>query len=453
MPESSLQWWARRQRVTGLTVPYEAGRFSTFWSGYRRVLAVYEPERNHGLLLSQVPLAADVYLVFGCFLGHEWVATPQEQRDRSGRDRRGRDTTCPECSRRTLMAGPSRYAAPDGSAAEAERADARSASDERAETQRREVAAAAASAAGAGVWRVPAAAAGDPPRSAGIDPRTTEPGASARSGPVPMAGSSGPLDQVPADGVMDPVRAAGLSGPLDPGPAGGVVDPVRTAGSRDLLDPGSAGGVVDPARTAALSGSLDQVPTAGSADPLRAAGGAGSPTAPRASGRLGDPLRPPRRAGAKHAPPVPGGPAGEAFVDPKAFRLGTSAAEGELRRRLAEVLEQNLELNAVRVAQPFHGRLHVWPDVILPDLRIALEWDTTGRIGDEHVGHRERSDRLKDRLLRRVGWEVVRLRGEGLRPIGPYDLDARGVSGALVERILDRCCEIRGELFVAAYRR
>ncbi|GMA28429.1 hypothetical protein [Arenivirga flava] len=117
------------------------------------------------------------------------------------------------------------------------------------------------------------------------------------------------------------------------------------------------------------------------------------------------------------------------------------------------MLDQNLEFNAVRVAQPFHDRLHVWPDVILPDLRIALEWDTTGRIGDEHVGHRERSDRLKDRLLRRVGWEVVRLRGEGLRPIGPYDLDARGVSGAFVERIVDRCCEIRGELFVTAYRR
>lgn len=365
MPESSLQWWARRQRVTGLTVPYEAGRFSAFWSGYRRVLAVYEPERNHGLLLSQVPLAADVYLVFGCFLGHEWVATPQEQRDRSGRDRRGRDTTCPECSRRTLMAGPSRYAAPaDGSEADAGRADARSASEERAETRRRDAAAAAASAAGAGVWRVPAAAA-DPAPAAAADPLAT------------MA---------------------------DPGPA---------------------------------------------------VGGSESPVAPRASARRGDPLRPPRRAGAtrERAAPVPGGPAGEAFVDPKAFRLGTSAAEGELRRRLAEVLDQNLELNAVRVAQPFHGRLHVWPDVILPDLRIALEWDTTGRIGDEHVGHRERSDRLKDRLLRRVGWEVVRLRGEGLRPIGPYDLDARGVSGALVERILDRCCEIRGELFVAAYRR
>jgi len=414
MPESSLQWWARRQRVTGLTVPYEAGRFSAFWSGYRRVLAVYEPERNHGLLLSQVPLAADVYLVFGCFLGHEWVATPQEQRDRSGRDRRGRDTTCPECSRRTLMAGASRYAAPaDGSAPDAERADARSASDERAEAQRREVAAAAASAAGAGVWRVPAAAAGGSPRSAGGDPRATEPGASARSGPVPRAGS------------VDPP---------DPGPAGGVVDRVGTAG---------------------LSGPMDRVPRAGWADPLRAVGGASAATAPRASARLGDPLRPPRRAGAKRerTAPVPGGPAGEAFVDPKAFRLGTSAAEGELRRRLSEVLDQNLELNAVRVAQPFHGRLHVWPDVILPDLRIALEWDTTGRIGDEHVGHRERSDRLKDRLLRRVGWEVVRLRGEGLRPIGPYDLDARGVSGALVERILDRCCEIRGELFVAAYRR
>lgn len=342
MPESVLQWWARRQRVTGAAVPYESGRFSEFWSGYRRVLAVYEPERNHGLLLSQVPLTADVYLVFNCFLGHEWVATPQEQRDRSGRDRRGRDTTCPECSRRTLMAGPSRYGAPIDGTADAERADALQAHDERAATRRRELAAVAertAAAAGAGVWRVPASDVGDPLRPG--RPRAETP-----------------------------------------------------------------------------------------------------PAPPR-----------PSRSRRQRPAPVAGGPPGEAFVDPKAMRLGTSAAEGELRRRLAEVLDQNLEFNAVRVAQPFHDRLHVWPDVILPDLRIALEWDTTGRIGDEHVGHRERSDRLKDRLLRRVGWEVVRLRGEGLRPIGPYDLDARGVSGALVERILDRCCEIRGELFVAAYRR
>lgn len=373
MPESVLQWWARRQRVSGTAVPYESGRFSEFWSGYRRVLAVYEPERNHGLLLSQVPLAADVYLVFNCFLGHEWVATPQEQRDRSGRDRRGRDTTCPECSRRTLMAGPSRYGAPADGAADAERADALQARDERAAARRRELAAAAeqtAAAAGAGVWRVEASGAGDPEQGA--------PAARASRG---------------RESPVDPSRAA----------------------------------------------------------------------APRASARLGDPLRPersrtetpvaPPRARRQRPAPVPGGPPGEAFVDPKAMRLGTSAAEGELRRRLAEVLDQNLEFNAVRVAQPFHDRMHVWPDVILPDLRIALEWDTTGRIGDEHVGHRERSDRLKDRLLRRVGWEVVRLRGEGLRPIGPYDLDARGVSGALVDRILDRCSEIRGELFVAAYRR
>ncbi|GMA28430.1 hypothetical protein [Arenivirga flava] len=219
MPESVLQWWARRQRVTGAAVPYESGRFSEFWSGYRRVLAVYEPERNHGLLLSQVPLAADVYLVFNCFLGHEWVATPQEQRDRSGRDRRGRDTTCPECSRRTLMAGPSRYGAPVGGTADAERADALRVHDERAAARRRELArsaAEAASEAGAGVWRVPASgdaaperhapsARGPRARESPVDP-TGAARLTGRRGTAPVAGPSSPLH--PAHPLGSAIRCA-----------------------------------------------------------------------------------------------------------------------------------------------------------------------------------------------------------------------------------------------------
>jgi len=95
----------------------------------------------------------------------------------------------------------------------------------------------------------------------------------------------------------------------------------------------------------------------------------------------------------------------------------------------------------------------VWPDILIPELKVAIEYDTTGRHGLEHVGPRETSDRRKDRLLRAAGWEVVRVRCGKLQPIGPYDVSAGGVTDALVERILARLGEIRGELFVAAYRR
>jgi hypothetical protein len=97
--------------------------------------------------------------------------------------------------------------------------------------------------------------------------------------------------------------------------------------------------------------------------------------------------------------------------------------------------------------------VEVWPDILLPELKVAIEYDTTGRHGLEHVGPREASDLRKDRLLRAVGWEVVRVRCGKLRPIGPYDLTAGSITDTLVDRIVARLGEVRGELFVAAYLR
>jgi hypothetical protein len=105
------------------------------------------------------------------------------------------------------------------------------------------------------------------------------------------------------------------------------------------------------------------------------------------------------------------------------------------------------------VARPFFSHLEVWPDIVIPELQVAIEYDTIGRHGLEHVGRREETDKKKDRLLRASGWEVVRIRCGKLQPIGPFDLTAGGVSAALVDRILDRLCEIRGDLFVGAYLR
>ncbi|MCS5721300.1 hypothetical protein N1028_10190 [Herbiconiux sp. CPCC 203407] len=172
------------------------------------------------------------------------------------------------------------------------------------------------------------------------------------------------------------------------------------------------------------------------------------PYPPASRARARTPSRP------RAAPPAR--PPGEPFFSAQAPRPA-SAVEADLRQRLAARLELALELdapgfaNAVAVGRPFHGRHEVWPDIVLAELRVAIEYDTVGRFGLEHVGPREESDRQKDRLLRAAGWEVVRIRCRPLLPIGPHDLEASGVTGRLVDRILERLRELRGPLFVNAY--
>ncbi|WP_378144538.1 zinc-ribbon domain-containing protein [Cnuibacter sp. UC19_7] len=144
---------------------------------------------------------------------------------------------------------------------------------------------------------------------------------------------------------------------------------------------------------------------------------------------------------------------GEPFRSPHAPRTA-SAAEADLRRRLADRLDLDLGVhNAVWVAQDFHGRREVWPDIVLADLRVVIEYDTVGRFGLEHVGPREQSDRWKDRVLRQCGWEVIRIRTGTLQPLGPHDLVAPSVTATLIERLLDELGRIRGPLLVAAYAR
>jgi hypothetical protein len=143
---------------------------------------------------------------------------------------------------------------------------------------------------------------------------------------------------------------------------------------------------------------------------------------------------------------------GAGFVSPWAPKPA-SAAEARLRQLLGTALDVDLTLNAVKVAKPFYSHVEVWPDIVIDELKVAIEYDTTGRDGLEHVGRREDSDRRKDRLLRSAGWEVVRIRCGKLQPIGHFDLTASGVSETLVARLIDRLGEIRGDLIVDAYRR
>jgi len=105
----------------------------------------------------------------------------------------------------------------------------------------------------------------------------------------------------------------------------------------------------------------------------------------------------------------------------------------------------------VRLARPFFDHLEAWPDLVLAELRVAIEYDSTGRHGLEHVGPCERADRRKDAVLREAGWEVVRIRTGRLPILGAYDVEASGVTERTVSRIIDRLRDIRGPLLVDAY--
>lgn len=158
----------------------------------------------------------------------------------------------------------------------------------------------------------------------------------------------------------------------------------------------------------------------------------------------------PKRA----APPVcgktPALPVGEPFTSVCAPKPA-SAVEAQLRADLFARLGVTQSLTAVRVARPFFRHLEVWPDILLPELRVAIEYDSTGRHGLEHVGKREQADLRKDRALRAAGWEVVRIRTGKLQPIGPYDLQMSSVSNRGLLRVLDTLRDIRGSFIVDAY--
>lgn len=170
-----------------------------------------------------------------------------------------------------------------------------------------------------------------------------------------------------------------------------------------------------------------------------------APTAP-------DPLRRPARRQRAVCDRTPEVPVGRAFRSGCAPRPA-SMVEGELRTRLMQRLAVDPTPNAVRVARPFFDHLEVWPDLVLAELAVAVEWDSTGRTSSEHVGRRAKADLRKDRALRGAGWEVVRLRSAHLPLLGPHDLAVSGPGRRTIDRLVDALRDIRGSLIVEAYLR
>ena len=274
MSEGVEAWWARRQFSRGTDVPFPVGTYREAWAPFPVLIRQYHPEFNAGITLTQIPPAAEVLLVWQCDVGHVFAATPTEQRNRPGRERR-RSSWCPEC-----FAG------------------------------------------------------AKPPR----------------------------------------IRPAGAPRP-----------------------------------------------------------------APRSRAR---PL----------CPQTPDLAVGEPFASACAPATA-SAAEAQLRQDLAERLEFTPDLNAVRVARPFFDHLEVWPDIVIPELRIAVEYDTSGRHGLEHVGKRQDADLRKDRALRSARWEVVRIRTGRLEMLGPHDLQVGSWGRRAMGQLLDAFRAVRGDLIVDAYLR
>lgn len=295
--ESIEAWWARRQFSKGVDVPYAVGTYRADWQRYPVLIRQYHPYHNGMITLTQIPPAADVWLTWECDVGHTFIATPTEQRNRPGRERR-KSSWCPGCLERAI----------------------------------------------------------DRP-------------------------------------MLDPVRTA----PPPPPPA----QPPRPCGH----PLGSRRNRSRPCQVC-----------------LHAAAGAGAL------------------------------PVGTAFVSQWAPAVA-SAVEADLRQKLLGRLDFDASFNAIRVGQPFFTHLEVWPDIIIDELRVAIELDTVGRHGLEHVGKREETDKRKDRLTRAAGWEVVRLRLGKLQAIGPFDVCASGVTSRVVDQVVERLGDIRGEMFVSAYSR
>jgi very-short-patch-repair endonuclease len=141
--------------------------------------------------------------------------------------------------------------------------------------------------------------------------------------------------------------------------------------------------------------------------------------------------------------------AGMPFMKP-GLRVGTSMTEQRLRAMLGERVRLHHRANAVRTARMFYGRQEVWPDILVAELRIAIEYDDPGRSGRAHRGLKEGSDQEKDAALREVGWEVIRIRGGGLPPLGPYSIACRSVTADVADEVVRLMRVIRGDSAVDA---
>jgi len=365
VPENAATWWARRQWSKGTDMPYPIGTYRSEWARYPALIRQYHPDLNSMITLTQIPPAAEVYLVWQCDVGHKFVATPEEQRQRPGPERR-RSSWCPDCAATAVKRSPPR--ARDSTATEMPTETPADAYPE----------------------------CGHPRDHRRIgDENETRCRLCQR------------LDSAP-------VTREQLLAIVSPGHRDDLAVETGTVRRYRWVCP-RGHGTYESTIERMLGGRRCRICT-------NAASGAD-----------------------RFAP-------GEAFHSALAPKPA-SAVEADLRQRIGQRFDLDLTLNAVKLSRPFFNQIEAWPDFAISELRVAIEYDSIGRHGLEHVGKREDIDRRKDRLLRAVGWEVIRIRTGKLLPLGPYDLVAGSVTDTLIDRIDDQLSAICGDLMVAAYRR
>lgn len=132
------------------------------------------------------------------------------------------------------------------------------------------------------------------------------------------------------------------------------------------------------------------------------------------------------------------------------LRTRTSLTEQRLRMLLAERITLPRGVNTIRLARMFYGRQEAWPDIVIPALRIAVEYDDPGRSRRAHRGLKQASDREKDEALAEVGWEVIRIRAGGLESLGANSVVCSSLTIAAVDRVIERMRELRGDAAVDA---
>jgi hypothetical protein len=135
---------------------------------------------------------------------------------------------------------------------------------------------------------------------------------------------------------------------------------------------------------------------------------------------------------------------GVAFMKP-GLKTRTSATEQRLRAFLGERIRLPHRVNAIRISRTFYGKPEVWPDIIIPALRIAIEYDDPGRDRTAHRGLKAVSDLEKDAALAEVGWDVIRVRGGGLTELGPHSIVCAGITPVIADRIIGLLRELRGD--------
>jgi very-short-patch-repair endonuclease len=150
------------------------------------------------------------------------------------------------------------------------------------------------------------------------------------------------------------------------------------------------------------------------------------------------------KCGRNAAGPSSAREAGVAYMNP-GLRTRTSQTEQRLRMLLAERIRLHHGVNAVRIARTFYGRQEVWPDILVPQLRIAIEYDDPGRSRRAHTGLKQGSDVEKDEALAEVGWDVIRIRAGGLEAIDANSIVCHALTPAVIDRVVARMREIRGD--------